>query len=153
MDDVAQAIVDGGMLMRKAADRILELEARLNATKREELALHQILVFTHEFLKENPKWVDIANDTGGLGLCADASSEMHQFFEAKNVSSRTTWMNLADKSKCRISPHRLYPDLNLDEPGSEHCVVLVDEKHIVDLTAQQYGEHMPFPFIWTLKLA
>jgi hypothetical protein len=36
MDDIAHAIVDGGMLMRKAADRILELEARLKTTRQKE---------------------------------------------------------------------------------------------------------------------
>ena len=102
------------------------------------------------FLKANPKWVDINHDTGGLALCDHASEELVEFLRGRDIVARTQWMDLVEMFDNELTPHPDYPMGHaLGEPGSEHCVVVV-AGYVVDLTARQYSEELPFPFVWEI---
>jgi hypothetical protein len=100
------------------------------------------------FLEANPKWVDINHDTGGMALCDHASEELEDFLRNRGVRARVQWMTLVELFPNELQPHEAYPmNHQVGEPGSEHCVVLI-AGYVVDLTARQYSEELPFPFVW-----
>lgn len=111
-----------------------------NLMARVEAALH--LIFDGALL-------DIIEDTGGLGLCVDASQELSQHLPTAHVA----WIDLLRREV--ILPEDLagvllpeeYPAV--DYPRNEHCVVLW-AGWFIDLTARQYDESLPFPFYWQL---
>lgn len=110
------------------------------------------------FLRANPKWFDIVHDTGGAGLCDEASAEFMGFCSSLGIVAEALWMSLAegDAPFCgqsrQLDPHVRYPDHSPALPwtaGQDHCVVwLPDHGVVVDLTARQYGEDFDFPFVW-----
>lgn len=99
------------------------------------------------FLETHPDWRTIVADTGGHALCDHASEQLHRFLEEQGVESRIVWMELVHLFPNELEPHEAYPDHAVGEPGSEHCVVVVSG-YVVDLTARQYDERLPFPFVW-----
>jgi hypothetical protein len=63
---------------------------------------------------------DVVDDTGGLGLCHDVSSELATWMHARGYDARCYW------------------------PTENHCVVRL-EGWIVDLTARQFNPRAPYP--------
>lgn len=93
--------------------------------------------------------------SGGQGLCDDASEDFAAFCLALGVEAKVRWMVLdPDTSTVSINgapllqPHPRYPQIH-ERYNCDHCVAVVRD-HVVDLTARQYDEELPFPFIWRL---
>jgi hypothetical protein len=119
------------------------------------LRLHEL---TQRFLEKRPRWVDLNNDTGGAGLCEYASHEIVGFMaefdldgEVKEIWHRQ-WYGPESVPWCgQIEACNGYP-------GDPHFVAAFPHPDdgrlvVVDITARQFGEHLPFPWIWDTRKA
>jgi hypothetical protein len=100
------------------------------------LSLEQVV---EKFLATRPRWRDIGED-GGQGLCEYASHEFVGFAAAHGFDGEVECIRFD------IPRHWSYPEEALDG----HWVARFGNK-VVDLTAKQFGDSLPFPFIWTIK--
>lgn len=118
----------------------------LNITypKRFPRALREAL---ERFLLANPEWAQIATDDAanfGAGLCADASRDL-----VNACGGCVAWLaddsaqEMAGYHLALVCPHPGYPEHATDG----HAVALFG-RWVVDLTARQFGAHLPFPWIW-----
>lgn len=110
------------------------------------------------FLEQNPDWVHSC----GESLCDVASDAFCDFLSAKEVDSVSRWMDVSSlmfkRQKASDGPGYARWIKNVDptypmtiQPGwGEHCVAVVCDRWVVDLTARQYGDELPFPFLWEL---
>jgi len=113
------------------------------------LRLHEL---TQRFLQKRSKWVDLNEDTGGAGLCEYASHEVVGFMAEFGLEGevlelwRREWFSpVSEPWSGQIEACEGYP-------GSPHFVAVFphpDGRRVaVDITARQFGEDLPFPWIW-----
>jgi len=90
------------------------------------------------FLAARPRWKDIGED-GGAGLCEFASHEFVGFAAAHGFDGEVECIRF------HVPQHPAYPE----DAWDGHWVARFGED-VVDLTAKQFGDELPFPFIWTI---
>lgn len=96
---------------------------------------------------------DVIADTGGAGLCHEYSRELQTW-----MGGEVLWLSLPLHRQATPSgqgpslsiPKGYYANPDLIEVFREHAVLLIDDL-VVDLTARQYAEELPFPYIWPLR--
>ncbi len=96
---------------------------------------------------------DIVDDTGGLGLCKDATVDLLAALDLGPWYS--IWIDInsvtvvasSDKSLLSAEVPSDYPKV---EGCGEHCIAVVDG-WAVDITARQFDDELPFPFFWRVK--
>ena len=93
--------------------------------------------------------VDVVNDWGGYGMCTYATRDLIKALGLNYLESHV-WLCLEVRYGGPPRPGRFrIPDAypQVEAPMGEHCIALIDG-WVVDLTAQQYDESLPFPYIW-----
>ena len=105
-------------------------------------ALHHV----RDFLKysETP-WQELADDPAchGQGLCLDASEEFVAWCKQKQVL-----MN----DGLRIAELGWFAGNRTYAGSVYHYVVVVWGNVIIDLTARQFDDDLPFPHVWVLPI-
>jgi len=102
------------------------------------------------FLESNPAWVEISEcSSGGMGLCDSASDELITFLriEHPGVEAVVLWLDGTNHASLGTNWH--YPD-EVGGKRYQHCVVLVEGRLVVDLTARQFDTSLPFPYYWNV---
>lgn len=112
-----------------------------------------------QFLRENPQWVTDCAEP----VCDYASLAFCQFCLLHDVDAVPRWGDLSAVGGpiSRSIPRGFHPWLSKLDPSypvresryGDHCVAVVCDRWVVDLTARQYGDELPFPFLWTLHEA
>jgi len=82
-----------------------------------------------------------------MGLCDSATDELVAFLHDHQTEARALW--LTDRTYELAKPERHYPP-GVGAGRNEHCVALIEERLVVDLTARQYDDSMPFPMYWEM---
>lgn len=96
---------------------------------------------------------DVISDTGGAGLCHEYSRELQVW-----IGGEILWLDLllrrtafpAGGRDGSCIPAGYYLDEELLKLCRDHAVLLIDGL-VVDLTARQYNDELPFPYIWPLR--
>jgi hypothetical protein len=113
---------------------------RLNVSELRELVLSHVPTLMGGVMQDH------IDSTGGLGLCREASEDLQA-----RLGGEILWLDLLDRTACpqgRWTPVELpYP--RPDHPALAGHAVLRINNLVVDLTAQQIDEELPFPFIWS----
>jgi hypothetical protein len=101
---------------------------------------------------------EVIDDVGGNGLCEHYSERLMWWFRIHepidDMHAYTVWMNLKTR---KVADHEFeipeeYQADGREELNCEHCVLWFPKERIaVDLTAKQFDETLPFPFIWRVK--
>lgn len=99
--------------------------------------IQNVMSLVHSFLMDNPEWVAVDEDTGGAGLCADASRDFIEWCYDNGIElvmevvevQGTMGFNTYANHDC-------------------HWVVMVEGRVVVDLTARQFNESLSFPHVW-----
>lgn len=107
-----------------------------------------------EFLRRNLRWVRECAEP----LCDEASAAFCQFCFDREVDAVARWGTLSREERKGlveflpwiVKMDQRYPLRDSLSRTDEHCVAVVDDRWVVDLTARQYGDDMPFPFLWEL---
>ncbi len=137
-----------------AVSRQLNEPAALPSTDSAEALLNELL---RVFFEKNPDWLIIGGVDGGGGLCDEASGLFSRFCATQEVDAVPRWMSLSgprfegcNGQPAIKKPHPAYPVFERRHFGEDHCVAVVEGRWAVDLTARQYGDELPFPFLWEL---
>ena len=91
------------------------------------------------FLAARPHWRDVGED-GCAGLCEYVSHELVGFAAAHGFDGEVECIRF------HVPQHPAYPE----DAWDAHWVARFGNE-VVDLTAKQFGEELPFPFIWTVE--
>lgn len=99
------------------------------------------------FFERDDKWVEISEQCSsrGQGLCDLASEELVVFLHEQGVGASILWLDAHNYHLLKTAER--YPD-GAGGFDNEHCVALVEDHLIVDLTARQFDETLPFPYLW-----
>ena len=92
-------------------------------------------------------WRELAeSEPYGAGLCGEASKDLAAYLGWRGTLASPLWLQVG----AGIAAH--YPTQDSWEAAG-HCVCVASTGRrggvwVVDLTARQFGEHLPFPWIW-----
>lgn len=95
---------------------------------------------------------DVVEGMGGAGLCEDVSHEIVGWLEMKGVRAEPVWFCLHARVRKHGESTAAFRHLPDEYPlagalDQDHCVVIIEDTWLLDMTARQFCEDMPYPLI------
>lgn len=99
------------------------------------------------FFEADDKWVEISEhcSSRGQGLCDAASEDLVAFLHNQGVQASILWLDT--RNYHALKPYEHY-GLSVGDHNHNHCVALVEQRLVVDLTARQFDANLAFPMFW-----